>query len=109
MFGDEAQRKTDDLSVKRRVFTDQFVLFDEAAKLSTRNQLAPLPQDQLRTEDDAADETRQGVSVCGQILMYTASSPSNYTILMTACIYVIEFPSVQRSLFHCMSGHLNSY
>lgn len=30
------------------VITDQFVLFDEAAKLSAGNQLAPLSQDQLR-------------------------------------------------------------
>lgn len=36
--------------------TDQFVLLDEAAKLPTRNQLAPLSQDQLRGEDHAADE-----------------------------------------------------
>lgn len=31
-------------------FTDQFVLFDEAAELSSWNQLAPLSQNQLRTE-----------------------------------------------------------
>lgn len=31
------------------VITDQFVLFDKAAKLSAGNQLAPLSQDQLRT------------------------------------------------------------
>ena len=34
---------------ERRAFTDQFVFSDEAAKLSARNQLAPLSQDQLRT------------------------------------------------------------
>lgn len=36
--------------------TDQFVLLDEAAKLPTGNQLAPLPQYQLRGEDHAADK-----------------------------------------------------
>lgn len=36
--------------------TDQFVLLDEAAKLPTRNQLAPLSQDQLRGEDHVANE-----------------------------------------------------
>lgn len=30
-------------------FTDQFVFFDETAELPTRNQLTPLPQDQLNT------------------------------------------------------------
>lgn len=41
-------------SCKRRrgtVFTDQFVFFDKAAKLAARNQLTPLPQDQLKRED----------------------------------------------------------
>ncbi len=42
-----------------RVFTNQFVFFDEAAKLSTRDQLAPLSQDQLRTEDDMADKKKR--------------------------------------------------
>lgn len=36
--------------------TDQFVLLDEAAKLPTRNQLAPLSQDQLRREHHVANE-----------------------------------------------------
>lgn len=36
--------------------TNQFVLLDEAAKLPTRNQLAPLSQDQLRGEDHMAHE-----------------------------------------------------
>lgn len=41
-------------SCKRRrgtVYTDQFVFFDKAAKLSARNQLTPLPQYQLKKED----------------------------------------------------------
>lgn len=38
------------------VLTDQFVLLDEAAKLPSRNQLAPLSQDQLRGEEHVANE-----------------------------------------------------
>lgn len=40
--------------VSEVVFTNQFVFFDEAAELSTRNQLAPLSQDQLRRQEDAS-------------------------------------------------------
>lgn len=58
MFGGEAQMKTDDhILCEHIAFTDQFVLFDEAAKFSTRNQFTPLSQDELRTEEDTADET----------------------------------------------------
>lgn len=35
--------------------TDQLVLFDKAAELSSWNQLAPLSQNQLRTEDERVD------------------------------------------------------
>lgn len=50
MFWHKAQMEGD---YYRRIITDQFVFFDEAAKLSARNQFAPLPQDQLGTEDNA--------------------------------------------------------
>lgn len=37
--------------------TDQFVLFDKATELSAWNQLAPLSQRQLRSEDETVDES----------------------------------------------------
>lgn len=39
--------------------TDEFVLLDEAAELPTGNQLTPLSQDQLRREDNMANENIQ--------------------------------------------------
>lgn len=38
-------------------FTDQFVLFDKATELSSWNQLAPLSQNQLRTDEERVDES----------------------------------------------------
>ena len=37
--------------------TDQFVLFDKATELSAWNQLAPLSQHQLRSEDQILDKS----------------------------------------------------
>lgn len=37
------------------VITDQLVLFHKAAELSSWNQLAPLSQNQLGTEEERAD------------------------------------------------------
>lgn len=63
------------------LLTDQLVFFDEAAELSTRNQFAPLPQDQLRRHELLED----GIIQCdssARVLKHTITRPFGISTLL---------------------------